>query len=54
MKLHKDEEEKIIVVDDYLPYNWDYLLHIKLLGKDYSIWIGILEKAMAKLFGSYH
>ena len=54
VKLHMMGIPVTVVVDDYLPFwnNTEDLIYGK-EGPDNSLWMPILEKAAAKLFGNY-
>ena len=43
-----------VTIDDYLPFwkNTNALLYAQ-VGPDHSLWMPILEKAAAKLYGNY-
>lgn len=54
MKMYINGEPEIVVVDDYFPFcthknNWAFSRS----GQDKEIWVLLLEKAWAKIFGSY-
>jgi hypothetical protein len=50
----KDAEEGIVIVDDYIPINSEGKPNFATGGTDgLEIWPAILEKAYAKLYGSY-
>jgi calpain-15 len=54
LRLYVNGEEQIVVVDDYFPYcaykdEWAFSRS----GSDKEIWVLLLEKAWAKLYGSY-
>ena len=44
-----------ITIDDYLPFDIDHpdLLYFAMVSDDKSVWFPLLEKAMAKFYGSY-
>lgn len=51
-------EHRVIVVDDYFPFdpdtqNWAFSRPSKTSERKNEIWVLILEKAWAKVFGSY-
>ena len=56
VKLFQNGEAKVVVVDDYFPYDetpekdhWAF----GRVAKSWEIWVNILEKACAKMLGSY-
>jgi calpain-15 len=51
VKLCIDGEFKAIGVDDYIPIQYDKPAFTK--GSNDEIWVMIIEKAWAKVFGSY-
>lgn len=45
-----------VTVDDYLPFMWEnnaYKLRYAAASEDKALWMPILEKAAAKLYGNY-
>ncbi|CAD8127631.1 unnamed protein product [Paramecium sonneborni] len=51
VKLCIDGEWKVIGMDDYIPTWYDQAAFTR--GKDEEIWVMVIEKAWAKVFGSY-
>lgn len=46
--------EQTIIVDDYIPYNFELDIPMTVMGSNGAIWIAILEKAIMKMHGSYY
>ena len=51
-------ESRVVVVDDYFPFNpatdtWAFARPSKTKDRNNEIWVLIVEKAWAKVFGSY-
>ena len=53
MRFYVNGVEKVVVVDDYLPVDSDGMPAFA-KSKVPELWICLLEKAWAKLNGSYH
>jgi calpain-15 len=56
VKLYINGEEKVVVVDDYFPYDPfkdDWAMAKPSADESKEIWVLIIEKAWAKVFGSY-
>jgi calpain-15 len=54
MKFFVNGEPRVIVVDDYFPYdNYKQEWAFSRSNSDKEIWVLLLEKAWAKIFGSY-
>ncbi len=49
-----DGEFQIIIIDDYLPVNKNTKKLVFAKNKNYEIWVCLIEKAWAKLYGSYN
>lgn len=58
MTLYVNGEKRTVVVDDYFPYcddsqTWAFSQPSKTAESNNEIWVLVLEKAWAKVFGSY-
>ena len=49
-----DGEFQIIIIDDYLPVNKNTKKLVFAKNKNYEIWVCLIEKAWAKLYGAYN
>ena len=53
IKFHKDGDLIEIIVDDWLPVQNEELVFVKSGADGLEMWPAILEKAYAKLYGSF-
>jgi calpain-15 len=54
IRFYLNGEEKVVVVDDYFPwFKQDKNFAFSRSTTDHEIWVLLLEKAWAKIFGSY-
>ena len=49
IKLFKDERPVILIIDDFLPTEFEAPLHME----DSYLWVFLIQKAKAKLYGTY-
>ena len=58
VQLYINGEKRVVVVDDYFPYDtatstWAFSQPSRTSDRNNEIWVLIIEKAWAKIFGSY-
>ena len=49
IKLFKDERPVILIIDDYVPTEFESPLQME----DSYLWVFLIQKAKAKLYGTY-
>ena len=52
LKMYKNGVELVVVVDDYICCKWSKPCFTRAKGNE--LWVGLAEKAWAKVHGSYH
>lgn len=52
LKMYKSGVELVVVVDDYICCRWSKPCFTRAKGNE--LWVGLAEKAWAKIHGSYH